>query len=75
MFGFTVISKKRLKNLEYCKMKTQKFLLVHRWFAGWKDLDIIWRYLTDDTNHGGIEQARKNYAEARRTDEYGDELK
>ena len=75
MFGFTIISNKELAALNLNQIKMQKFLMVHRWFAGWKDLDIIWDYLIEDTNYGGIERARKDYAEARKTDEYGSEIK
>jgi len=75
MFGYTIICNKELAALKRTQTKTQKFWLVHRWFAGWKDLDIIWDYLIKDTNYGGIEQARKNYASARKTDVYGREDK
>jgi len=75
MFGFTIISKQRLAELERHQVKMQKFWQVHRWFSGWKDLDIIWDYLIQDTNFGGIERARKDYAAARKTDEYGSEIK
>lgn len=71
MFGFTVVRTSRLKELERLEVKASKFWQVHRWFSGWRDLDIIWNYLIEDTNFGGIERARKDYAEARRTDEYG----
>lgn len=74
MFGWSIIRTERLKELEYLEIKTQKFWLVHRWFAGWRDLDIIWNYFIQDTNFGGIERARKDYAEARKTDEYGRSL-
>ena len=74
LFGFAIVSKKRLERLECLEVKVAKFYQVHRWFSGWKDLDIIWDYLIQDTNFGGIEMARKDYAEARRTDEYGKPL-
>lgn len=71
ILGFRIIREERFKRLEYLEIKVQKFWQVHRWFAGWRDLDIIWDYLTQDINHGGIEYARKCYARARGTDEYG----
>lgn len=71
IFGFTIVSTKRLKQLELYEVKVQKFWQVHRWFAGWRDLDVIWRYLIADTNFGGIERAREDYAKARGTDCYG----
>ena len=62
---------KNRKEFERLTVKYQKTLQCHRWFAGWKDLDIIWKYILDDINFGGIETARKDYAKARNTDEYG----
>jgi len=71
MISFRIISTKRLKHLESLEVKVAKFWQVHRWFSGWKDLDIIWDYLIKDTNYGGIEKARNDYAAARQTNEYG----
>ena len=73
MFGFVIIRKKELESLRYSQIKMQKFWLVHRWFAGWTDLEFIFNYIIEDVNFGGIERARKDYAEARNTDEYGKE--
>lgn len=72
MMGLRIVTKKRLDYLEKLEVKVHKFWQVHRWFSGWKDLDIIWKYLIDDTNFGGIERARKDYANARGTNEYGE---
>ena len=71
IFGFWITTEKTYKR--YCELETkhQKFWQVHRWFSGWRDLDIIWDYLIKDTNFGGIERAREDYAEDRGTDEYG----
>ena len=62
---------KNRKEFERLTVKYQKLIQCHRWFAGWEDLDIIWKYILDDINFGGIETARKDYAKARNTDEYG----
>lgn len=75
MFGFTIISKSRLEILEAAHRKHCKIHELYRWFAGWKDLDIIWKYIYDDTNFGGISRARADYAKARNTNEYGEPLK
>ena len=71
LFGWSIIRESELKRLQDCDVKIQKFWQVHRWFSGWQDLDIIWHYLVEDTNFGGIELARKEYAKARGTNEYG----
>lgn len=71
MFGFKIISDEEYRDLQRLRIKEQKFWQVHRWFSGWRDLDIIWTYLVDDVNFGGIERARKDYAFVRKTNEYG----
>lgn len=72
LFGLSIITTQRLKELEQCEVKIHKFNQVYRWFAGWRDLDIIWEYLVNDINFGGIERARENYAIARNTTVYGE---
>jgi len=62
---------KNRKEFERLATKYQKLIKCQRWFSGWKDLDIIWKYILDDINFGGIEKAREDYAKARNTDEYG----
>ena len=59
---------------EYLRLKTkeQKFHQVRTWFSGWRDLEIVWNYIINDTNYGGIERARKDFAEARGTNQYGE---
>jgi hypothetical protein len=71
LFGLWITTEKTYRRYIQLETKTYKFWQVHRWFSGWRDLDIIWDYLIKDTNFGGIERARKDYAEARGTDEYG----
>lgn len=71
MFGWTLICREEKEYLELCAVKYQKVVSCHRWFAGWKDLDIIWDYIMQDTNFGGIDRAREDYAIARETDRYG----
>ena len=71
VFGLKIILKKDYDELVRCQTKFYKVVSCHRWFAGWRDLDIIWDYIMQDTNFGGIERARKDYAKARGTDEYG----
>lgn len=71
MFGFKIIRESEYEELVRCSVKFQKILQCHRWFSGWHDLDIIWNYIMQDINFGGIERARRDYATARGTDEYG----
>lgn len=71
MFGFSLVKTERLKYLEDAAVKYSKIHQLHRWFSGWPDLDIIWDYIRSDTYFGGIWEARKQYAKARHTDEYG----
>lgn len=74
MFGLKIISKSNYENLVKSEIKFQKVIQCHRWFAGWRDLDIIWDYIIQDINYGGIEKSRKDYANARKTDEYGNKI-
>lgn len=70
-----IISKKEYNRL----IKKEKELVIlqeriselHRWFSGWKDLDILFNHLGYGDWFGGIELARKEYAKVRGTDEYG----
>lgn len=71
IFGYTLISKERLEKLERSDRQIQTIWNIHRWFAGWKDLDIIWDYVFAETYFGDISTARAKYAEARETDVYG----
>lgn len=74
MFGFTIISKERLKDLEDCERCFGHMMQVHRWFSGWTDLDIIWDWILSKRDFGGISGARQEYARARGTNEYGTPL-
>lgn len=71
IFKWKIITNDEYVYLRHCEIKYQKLLLVRDWFSGWEDLRIIFRYILRNTNYGGIESARKEYAEARGTDEYG----
>lgn len=72
IFGFTIIRKNELKDLQCTHIKYCKLMQIRRWFSGWTDLDIIWDYIIQDTNYGGIEKAREDYAKARKTTVYGE---
>lgn len=41
--------------------------MVHRWFSGFRDLDIIWDYIYGKRG-GSIDSVRHDYAKARGTD-------
>lgn len=73
MFGLTIVRKSYLEDLEKRGRIVDRLSLVHRWFAGWRDLDIIWDYLymKDGWYSGTIDSVRVKYAEARGTNEYG----
>lgn len=74
MLGYTLIRKSELAYLKRSSAMVQTLINCHRWFSGWKDLDIIWDYIFSETYFGGIETARKKYADARGTDVYGDSI-
>lgn len=74
IFNYRLVHKDKLKQLQRSDIKLYKVVELHRWFSGWKDLDIIWNYIFGDTNFGGIQRARYDYAKARNTDEYGKQL-
>lgn len=73
MFGYTFVKKERLERLEKYEAEHLKITQLYRYFAGWRDLDIIWEYLIKDHYHGGILHCRRKYARARGTNEYGGE--
>lgn len=72
MFGYSLVKTEELESL---RLQNIKMMQVHRWFAGWRDLDIIWDYITRESYWGGLQQCRKDYAFARDTDEYGQNQK
>lgn len=71
LFGWRIISEERYRYYEKCAATHSAAAYCHRWFSGWKDLDIIWDYIFGNQVSGGIEQARKDYAKARGTTVYG----
>jgi hypothetical protein len=72
MFGYKLIHKDELDDLIKCRIKFNKVRQVHRCFAGWKDLDIIWDYIMPENYFGDIFSCRDKYAEARKTTVYGE---
>ena len=74
LFGYTIVKVSYLEGLRRRAVKYQKYVEVRSWFSGWKDLRFIFNYIDNDVNFGGIELARKEYAAARNTNEYGDQL-
>jgi len=74
MFGWTLIRKSELRQLEESRVVASGVVQCHRWFSGWEDLDIIWDYLLSFQVSGGIHEAREAYAKARGTDCYGKPL-
>lgn len=71
LFGFVIISKEEYKRLQKSDIAFSTMIQCHRWFAGWKDLDIIWNYILGYRIYGGISETREDYANARKTDVYG----
>lgn len=78
MFGLTIISKKELSELRKNQEAVRRVHECHRWFAGWRDLDIIWGYIfgiyPDDPLErmwATVQSTRRSYAAARGTDVYG----
>jgi hypothetical protein len=67
MFGWSLV---RTSEYEELLQRDSSQALIYRWFAGWRDLDIIWDYI-NCKNQFTIEHTRRLYAEARGTDEYG----
>ena len=74
LFGWSLVTTSYLQHLEKSDRRMQTISQIHRWFAGWKDLDIIWDYVFSETYYGDISTAREKYAKARGTDVYGKEL-
>lgn len=47
--------------------------MVHRWFSGFRDLDIIWDYVYGKSGRS-IDSVRYDYAKTQGTDVYGKPL-
>lgn len=73
LFGWSIIRTSELEILKKNSTRISRLTEVYRWFAGWKDLDIIWSYIIEDNYYGGIDSARKRYARLRGTGIYGEE--
>jgi len=71
MFGYKFISMKRFYELEEFERRNRAVLQLHRWFSGWKDLDVVWNYIMSDSKYTQIENVRSLYASKRGTDIYG----
>lgn len=74
MFGYKLVRKDFYESLIKALYIRARVIEGHRWFSGWKDLDIIWEYVLGKRVSGGISEARQDYAKARGTDEYGGKL-
>lgn len=70
-FKLKIINKETYAYFEKASVTHQSVIQCHRWFSGWKDLDIIWDYILSETYFGSISSCRDKYAIARGTDEYG----
>jgi hypothetical protein len=69
MLGWSLVRTKELEYLRQNRVCRQRVVNLHRWFSGWKDLDIIWDYIFE--GRGFVDQVREQYAKARGTDVYG----
>jgi hypothetical protein len=74
LLGLRIISESHYQELEKQSIAFSTMVQCHRWFSGWRDLDIIWDYIFGNRNFGGISEARRDYAKARNTDDYGKPL-
>ena len=75
IFGLWITTDETYKEYRYLKIKQIKFRDVTTWFNGWPDLKIIWNYVQEDTNFGGIAEARREYARLRETSVHGEKIK
>jgi hypothetical protein len=66
MFGWSLI---RTKELDELQMQNNRVREAYRWFSGWRDLDIIWKYIIEGNTY--INSVRERYAFERKTDVYG----
>lgn len=73
-FKWRIISEESFQYYTKCSTTFQRACLCHRWFSGWKDLDIVWDYLLFK-NIKTIERTREEYANARSTSVYGESKK
>lgn len=67
MFGWSIVRTKELEEMEW---RERRLNVIHRWFAGWQDLDVIWDWIREP-NGRAVEWVRTDYAQARNTDVYG----
>jgi hypothetical protein len=74
IFGYVLVPEQEHKELIECWHRSHRLAECYRWFSGWKDLDIIWDYISGNSKYG-IEYARCDYAHLRKTDVYGNKIK
>jgi hypothetical protein len=74
MFGFKIVREDEYNELEKAATLHQRVYTLDRWFSGWKDLDIIWNYLTGKDNTSDTWSLRQSYADKRKTGIYGTTL-
>jgi len=73
IFKWRLISEEEYQAGVTARVVASKLSNVHRWFSGWKDLDIIWDYVfPTDFYFGSIDSCRDRYASARGTTVYGE---
>ncbi len=70
MFGWRLIRKEHLSDLEEYHQLASRFSEASRYFSGWRDLDIIWEFISGRKRRY-IVDVRREYAQLRGTDEYG----
>lgn len=71
MFGYTLVSKKRLKDLERAEFQMNTLYEVRRWMSSFTDLDILWDHILDSSKtFGTVYNVRLKYAAARGRSEY-----
>ena len=73
MFGYSIVRTEEIRELRRAYPIYQRVHQAYRWFSPWQDLDVIWDYLINKKFFGGVEAARKQYADLRNTDIYGKE--
>ena len=68
VFGYEVMKADDAWRLERVSNRAAE---CHRWFSGFKDLDLIWDYIFQTGGPHDINEVRRRYAEMRGTDQYG----
>lgn len=76
MFGYTLIKKDRLKELESMASRFQTFSSYHYWFSGFPPIyELLNKFVRHDIHGGNIWEIRSQFGKIQGLDSWGQPLK